>query len=481
MHVSAGMNPAAKEVMADRPCHYMSSQNHLGNDSQPLNERISEVDSPRLQAQSAVMVPTVIGFHDNSHTYTTDCDVNSRITTTVHGNRSQQDLQCDSKYYQQAQREDKAYPEAVQGDDANAHRSLEFTSNRDASLCNTHTEYAQPGFVEFTKDQETIFDQRDSGFSPEIQNRSRDDILHQKSTHGPPNRVRKLRIRKSPTVISNDLASRLDQYVPSGQDSPENEAILNALATCLRAGDMKARGIVETNNKAYEATIASLQETVMQQKQFIDSLQSENGDLKVRAEKISESTTHMQMYVSGMKDDFTLLKAQSEDRFQKYKTIVERKIKELEDEKTAMRHDFSETLEVVNRSQRNLKDIVNDCFTQLQITESRLEVTSKAVHYQSVLYEDAKKRRIELEEQILPTLQSIQEAVDHHHKDISHDLQVIQNTASDKADEKSQGTQIQQCLNALHGLQAVPVLTTKEGGKAEAMLRYIHDRYGHHL
>lgn len=304
-----------------------------------------------------------------------------------------------------------------------------------------------------------------------------DAVLHGRSDLGAPYRVSKSRKRKHCKTSAVEPASRTLNNASAPANSPEHESLLHMMAICLRASDSKARGIVEANGKAHEVAIASFQETIAQQNNFIEHLNSENERLQGRAKKMSESAARLQKYVKGMEGDYARLKGKTEDHHKMCMKLVKDKAQEFEQEKVAMHRDFARTVEALSASQRHMRAAMNDCFGQLKITESKYQTVTRQLQTQCDLYDEEKKRCSEFEQKALPAMKALQTTLSEDHLILDGKLVGIQQSLDNISTDQKRDTRMEECLDALRSLQAIPVLTTKDLRKAENFLRFVHERY----
>jgi hypothetical protein len=304
-----------------------------------------------------------------------------------------------------------------------------------------------------------------------------DSVLHAKSGQDSSDRVRKLRSKRRAKGPSALPALRATKNEAAISNSPDHEVILNMMAMCLRAGDNKARNIVDANAKAQEAAIASLQETIVQQNCFIQNLQAQNENLQGREQTISDSATRLQKYVKGMEGDYSRLKGQTEAHRKICDKLVKDAIHSLEQEKSALKHEFLQTVEVLGTSQRHMRAAMNDCFSQLMLSESKYRSASKQLQKLTADYDEEKKLRSNLEQQILPTVQAIQISVDENQRVILEKASNVQGAMGDNSPEQQErDTHLRECLEALRSFRSAPILTVNDFRKAEGILQFIHER-----
>ncbi|KAK7185919.1 hypothetical protein PSPO01_08169 [Paraphaeosphaeria sporulosa] len=333
---------------------------------------------------------------------------------------------------------------------------------------------AYPGASQFQAQAVVSDDPIGSTRSQDFQN----SVLHANSSRGSSSRVSKPRNKKRSNGPSASPALRNMGDGTAQSNSPDHEVILNMMAICLRAGDSKARNIVDTNAKAHETAITSLHETIVQQNCLIQNLQSQNDNFQTRMQKMSETTNQLQKYVRGMEGDYARLKSQNEVHRKKADKIVKDAVRELEQERSVLQHDLLQTVEVLNTSQRHMKDAMNDCFTQLALSEKKHQSASEELEKVSAEYNADKKRYSELEQQILPTVQAIKNSLDENHRVIFEKAGDIQGSLDDRSAEQERDICVKECLEAIRSLQSVPLLTIRDIRKTEEMIQSMQESIG---
>ncbi|KAL1610648.1 hypothetical protein SLS60_002318 [Paraconiothyrium brasiliense] len=303
-----------------------------------------------------------------------------------------------------------------------------------------------------------------------------DSMLHEKLGQDSSNRISKMRTKKRTKGPTTPPDLRNLNHGTTLSTSPEHEVILNMMAMCLRAGDTKARNILDINAKAHEDTVTSLRETIGQQNNLIQNLQARNDSLEGRVQKVSDTTTRLQKYVKGMEGDYARLKIQAEAHRKTCDNLMRVSIDEAEQEKLALQRDFLQTVDALNTSQRHMRAAMNDCFNQLMSTEGRYHVISKQMQKLTADYNEEKKKSSNLEQKILPAVQAITASLDENRAVILEKVGDVQGSLDDKSAEQEGDIRLKECLDALRSIQAIPMLTISDVRKAEVMLRFIHEK-----
>ena len=93
------------------------------------------------------------------------------------------------------------------------------------------------------------------------------------------------------------------------------------------------------------------------------------------------------------------------------------------------------------------------------------------------LYEEEKTRRVELEKQVLPSLQSMQHQLTEGSVTFRDKLSSLQAALGLRRTENGNNSNTKDCLQILQKLQSLPFLTLHDVRRAEGMLRSLHERW----
>jgi hypothetical protein len=130
----------------------------------------------------------------------------------------------------------------------------------------------------------------------------------------------------------------------------------------------------------------------------------------------------------------------------------------------------------VDRSRRNTKAALDDCYTRLVISESKKVDLMEQVRQLQHHCEEERKMRLDLEKQVMPTLKSLQEHVESSQNVLAEKLDRVLTSLGDNTTEEERDALLKQCNEALHSLQATPFLTAKDVEEAEGRLRLVHTK-----
>ncbi|KAF2680868.1 hypothetical protein K458DRAFT_88845 [Lentithecium fluviatile CBS 122367] len=304
-----------------------------------------------------------------------------------------------------------------------------------------------------------------------------DEVLHRTAPFGATDRVdkpgRKLRVGSHPR-----FPPPMSGIPGFSKLTPENENLVKLFVMSLGAAENKARDTVDACTKANETTIASLQATIGYQDKVIEGHKAENGRLQGSAQTLQGRCATLEKFVKGLEKDYDKLKGAAKYHQASCKEILKEKIAEIEGEKSALMEHITATLDAFDKSRRSMKSVLDDCYARLRISESKIVDLREQLLRQNRLYEEEKKRRSDLEQQVMPALQCLQEHVEKSHNALSGTLGTIQLSVDDNSADTERDARLKQCLDALHTLQATPFLTAKDLQKAEGMLRSMSESVG---
>ena len=92
------------------------------------------------------------------------------------------------------------------------------------------------------------------------------------------------------------------------------------------------------------------------------------------------------------------------------------------------------------------------------------------------MYKEEKDRRIELEKQLLPSVQNVQDQLKESTATLNETFASLRTELQDRANQDDRFSSIEECVIILKKLEAQPILTPNDVRKAEGMLRFLHER-----
>ncbi|KAF2026580.1 hypothetical protein EK21DRAFT_115636 [Setomelanomma holmii] len=198
-----------------------------------------------------------------------------------------------------------------------------------------------------------------------------------------------------------------------------------------------------------------------------------NGSVSTLREKAKTN----QKFVTGLQKDYEKLQKSATSTQDECRKVLKHKIAEIENEKEALRHDLELTLDTVTKGQKSMKNTIDDLYFRLFISESKRKEHAESLSQQGKMYEQERNKRLDLEKQLLASVQSVERQVNDRSTAVNEKLDVIQTSIEGVTSAKDNDTSSKECLAALRELQRTPFLTAKDVRKAEGMLRFFHQNF----
>jgi chromosome segregation ATPase len=237
---------------------------------------------------------------------------------------------------------------------------------------------------------------------------------------------------------------------------------------------LKARN-VETQIKHLEEDNLRLEKRVDQDSVTILEWEKKYNTLRADVKDLREKAKTNQKYVAGLLKDHENLQVSAiayKDACQK---VSQQKVDDMESEKKALQSQFDVTLDILEKRQRTLKDTIGELCKRLEFSDVRRRALAERLGMRNCMYEDEKNKRIKLEDQFLSSIQSMQQQIMDGSANLTGRLETLQTSVDGVASELTRETDIQECLDVLRKLQKTQFLTSKDGQKAESMLRFINE------
>jgi hypothetical protein len=301
-----------------------------------------------------------------------------------------------------------------------------------------------------------------------------DDRLPHTTSHG---MGRAHKVRKRPRKgAPPSLLPQKSEYPVLAKLSPESDVLVRMVHMALGASENKARDSITSNEKAHSTAITSLQATIGYQDDVIQRHKAENGRLLGEVQHMKVKFARLEKHANGIGEDYSRIRAKAKEYEESCSRILHTKIAKVEGEKSAFVQQLTTTLDSFDKSRRNMKSVLDDCYTRLVVSEAKkLQLIEQLCRQQS-LYEEEKKRRSDLEQHIIPTMKSLQSYIDNCHSTLAEKLERIQVSLDDTTAEEERDARLKHCIDALHNLQANPYLTANEFERVEGILRIMHKR-----
>lgn len=300
----------------------------------------------------------------------------------------------------------------------------------------------------------------------------------QEVLHGVSSRAGHVRVTKAPkqTPVSHDARPAANGLRQMRAGSTALDIALDALRTAYLGDQYRLEDQMVLKEKAWEDERSNLQSTITKQLETIAEQRVKIEQSEKRFEKLTDQLKLNQKYVSGLQRDH-------EDMKRSVVTFKEENTKALEDQIAQMlkeKEDLQTGLEAMIKSCETAQKSMSGTMTEIQLRyttalsrENNLKIR---LEERVSMHEDEKNRRIELEQQLLPSVQSMQRHLGESSAALVVKVSSLQASLENQTAEKSRDTTVKECLRILQELQSLPVLTSNDVRKAEGMLRYLYER-----
>lgn len=301
-------------------------------------------------------------------------------------------------------------------------------------------------------------------------NRLVDKPLHGVSSRAGPNRVSKPKKKKRNTAALRPVAamSAIEDHDGFPQDF---EHVLDGLRMIV----FRAHSDHTSGMDARKGTIEALQQVIGLQKATIQALK--NTDAKTRATmgRQADTVEKLKKYVKGLETDHAKIKANVKSYHDECDKFWKEKVGEVAAEKAELEREFSTMVHAVNKSRQSMKTAMVECCHRLELSEHKRTTLVQDLKMQHALLATEKKKSADLEQQILSSLQAIHNHFENNIGIMIEKLGSIQGSVEDTSADDRHIACLNECMEALKGLRAIPFLTAKDTRKAEGMLRFLHE------
>ena len=228
--------------------------------------------------------------------------------------------------------------------------------------------------------------------------------------------------------------------------------------------------------KGLEERIAALQEFGSAQKQRIDELEAAKSELRNRMKSQVDKFGDLQKFLTGIGKDYDKLKDEKKTLERRCSSTLNAKIEEIHNEKAVLEKQFLTTIEAVGKSQRSMKQAMDDCYVRLSISESKKKYLSEELERHKMLLQEERSRHNDQQYKVLGSMQGILTRLDENSGALNEKMDSLQAAVDPCSSGNRRDSPLQHCVNVLEDMRRMPPLKYKDVEKAEAMLRYLHER-----
>ena len=294
--------------------------------------------------------------------------------------------------------------------------------------------------------------------------------LHGASDRGGPNRVEKPRRKSRPA------SGPLPHDMRVSSMPLDTERCLENLRAAMMADNFRMQHENTMTMKQNEERTALLKETVGLQNNTIAEYKQKHLDLDGALTRLTDKAKTNQIYVTGLQRDYEKLQKSVKTFQDQSRKDLRAKIVEIENEKDSLRREFEATTDVLAKSQKNMRKMVEDLYIRLTLSDSKKRDLAENLRKQEAMYQEERRKRDELEKQLLSGVQNMQRQLGDSSTTLVDKLELLESSVNKVATKDDLHVEIKECLTVLRSLQSTPFLTSKDVQKAEGMLRFVHER-----
>lgn len=300
----------------------------------------------------------------------------------------------------------------------------------------------------------------------------------QEVLHGSSNRIEHVRVTKAPkqATATHDARPVADGLHPMRAGSTALDIALDSLRTAYLGDQYRLEDQMVLKEERWEGERSNLQSTITKRLATIEKQHIKLEQFKKLFVKLTDQLNSKQKYVIGLQKDHEDLKKSMATFKEETKKTLEDQIDQVLKEKEDLQAGIEAMVESCERAQKSMSRTMTEIqlrYTTALLRENNLKFRLKE---RVSMHEDEKNRRIELEQQLLPSVQSMQRHLGESSVTLIEKVSSLQARLKNQTVEKQCDTTVKECLRILRELQSLPVLTSSDVSKAEGMLRYLYER-----
>lgn len=250
------------------------------------------------------------------------------------------------------------------------------------------------------------------------------------------------------------------------------DSMIDGLKAAFHAESKRTSKSHESKVKSQLGEISTLEGKINSLENRINALQAEKEELRTKAREQIEKSNR---YVKGIQNDYHKLKEAAKAHRRTCSSALEKEVAELQKERVLMERDFRVTLDAVEKSQRSTKSTMSELFHSMQLSEAKKRHLIEILKLKDRLLENESTKRVQLEEQVLFSMHSLQQLLQDNNGVFLERLSNFQTALDNSIADDKRDACIRDCLDALKTFQT-STLCVKDVQKAEHMLRFIHER-----
>jgi uncharacterized coiled-coil protein SlyX len=303
----------------------------------------------------------------------------------------------------------------------------------------------------------------------------------QEVLHGVSSRAGPVRVTKFPkqSQVPHDVRL-MNSALNGGQQTRTKASALDAAVDALRTACLSDQHRLEDQivmkEKAWESERSSFQTTIAEQLETIAEQRVKLGQCEKDLAELLRKLKSSQRYVSGLQRDHEEMKKSVVTFQEQNKKVLQAQIAEVLKEKEDLQAGLETMVDSCKNSQKSMSRTMYEIQLRYVTALSRENGLRVRLGERVAMYEEEKHRRIELEQQLLPSVQTMQRQLDEGSDTLIEKISGLQASMESQTAVNSRDSTAKACLLILQELQSLPLLTSKDAHKAEAMLRCLYEK-----
>jgi hypothetical protein len=316
---------------------------------------------------------------------------------------------------------------------------------------------------------------RSSSGPPGMVHPAHEERLHMSSAQDGSNRVAKPRRKQRVTgATAASISRKAVRPLMPKQLTPLEGAVEFLKATVL-AEEVRQEYKSAASSKHHEDYVAALQQAIETQKGRIEALEVDKAVLHTTMERQRDRAINLRKYVDGIQNDHEKLKAEAKVHYKECSQALTDEVHTAQREKTDLENDFQNAINASAESQRSLRKALDDCVFRLELSEATKRSMADQLRERAIILKEEKKKREELEQNMMASLQSVERLVQDTNGTLLDNLGSILTSIENNGAKDSHDLRLQECVDALRNMRETPFLTIKDLEKAQGMLRFVHE------
>jgi uncharacterized coiled-coil protein SlyX len=254
------------------------------------------------------------------------------------------------------------------------------------------------------------------------------------------------------------------------------DAAVDALRTACLSDQHRLEDQIVMKEKAWESERSSFQTTIAEQLETIAEQRVKLGQCEKDLAELLRKLKSSQRYVSGLQRDHEEMKKSVVTFQEQNKKVLQAQIAEVLKEKEDLQAGLETMVDSCKNSQKSMSRTMYEIQLRYVTALSRENGLRVRLGERVAMYEEEKHRRIELEQQLLPSVQTMQRQLDEGSDTLIEKISGLQASMESQTAVNSRDSTAKACLLILQQLQSLPLLTSNDAHKAEAMLRCLYEK-----